>query len=127
MESSTYVNRPEARSVTGSHILVQSIDSIGPGHLTVLLVHIVCAGAGIVTDPDTKVLDLVRTLLVNLDKSVYVQRGGFAQMVVIYARVRTWFKETISPFAFFILRSLPRKYQNRDLATTSLGAKMRIR
>lgn len=34
---------------------------------------------------------------------------------------------TISPFAFFTLRSLPRKYQNRDFATTSLGAKIRIR
>jgi len=41
--------------------------------------------------------------------------------------VRTWFMEMISPFAFLILRSLPRKYQNRDLATTSLGAKMRMR
>jgi hypothetical protein len=39
----------------------------------------------------------------------------------------TWFTDTISPLAFLILRSLPRKYQNRDLATTSLGAKMRMR
>jgi hypothetical protein len=29
--------------------------------------------------------------------------------------------------AFLILRSLARKYQKRDLATTSLGAKIRMR
>ena len=40
---------------------------------------------------------------------------------------RTLFKETISPFAFLIFRSLARKYQKRLLATTSFGAKMRMR
>lgn len=40
---------------------------------------------------------------------------------------RTTFKLTSSPAAFLTLRSLRRKYQKRDLATTSLGAKMRIR
>ncbi len=34
---------------------------------------------------------------------------------------------TISPLAFFIFLSWRRKYQKRDLATTSFGAKMRIR
>mgnify|MGYP006876479973 FL=1 len=34
---------------------------------------------------------------------------------------------TTSPVAFLTLRSLRRKYQKRDLATTSFGAKMRIR
>ena len=41
--------------------------------------------------------------------------------------VHTLFKLTISPFAFLIFRSLAKKYQNLLLATTSLGAKMRMR
>lgn len=39
------LNGPEARSVTGSHVLVESLDSGDTGHLTVLLVHVVGAGA----------------------------------------------------------------------------------
>jgi hypothetical protein len=34
---------------------------------------------------------------------------------------------TISPLAFLTFRSFIKKYQNRDLATTVLGANMRIR
>jgi hypothetical protein len=60
------VDRPEARSVTGSHILVKGVDSISSGKLTVLLVHVVGAGARVVSDPDTKVLDLLGTLLGDL-------------------------------------------------------------
>ena len=37
----TYVNRPEARAVAGSHVLVERVDSLGPRHLAVLLVHVV--------------------------------------------------------------------------------------
>lgn len=62
----TYVNRPEARTVTGGHVLVESLDGVGSRHLAVLLVHVVGAGAGVVTDPDTEVLDLEGALLVNL-------------------------------------------------------------
>lgn len=57
---------PEARSVTGGHVLVEGIDGVRSGHLTVLLVHVVGAGARVVTDPDTEVLDLLGALLVNL-------------------------------------------------------------
>jgi hypothetical protein len=39
----------------------------------------------------------------------------------------TVFRLTISPLAFFSLRREAMKYQNRDLATTVLGAKMRMR
>jgi hypothetical protein len=52
--------------VTGGHILVKSIDGGDTGHLTVLLVHVVSAGAGVVADPDTEVLDLLGALLVDL-------------------------------------------------------------
>lgn len=56
--------------MTGGHILVESIDSGDTGHLTVLLVHVVGTGARVVADPDTEVLDLLGTLLVDLSQSV---------------------------------------------------------
>lgn len=54
----TYVNTPESSTMSGRHVLVQSLDCGGSGHLTVLLVHVVGAGAGVVANPDAKVLDL---------------------------------------------------------------------
>lgn len=54
--------------MTSGHVLVEGIDGIGTGHLTVLLVHVVGAGAGVVSDPNTEVLDLLGTLLVDLLK-----------------------------------------------------------
>lgn len=117
-----YVDGPEAGAVAGGHILVESLDGVGAGHLTVLLVHVVSAGPGVVADPDAKVLDLLGALLGDLWGALVA-----AEFSMSGAGVRTWFSETISPLAFLILRSLPRKYQKRDFATTSLGAKMRIR
>lgn len=106
--------------MTGGHILVQSIDGGDTGHLTVLLVHVVGTGARVVLEPDTEVLDLLGLLLVDLNRVNLLLRS-------LLMSPHTWFTETISPFAFLILRSLPRKYQNRDLATTSLVAKIRMR
>lgn len=57
---------PEARAVTGGHVLVERVDGVGAGHLAVLLVHVVGAGARVVADPDTEVLDLQGVLLVDL-------------------------------------------------------------
>lgn len=48
---------PEADTVAGSHVLVAGSDGVAPGHLTVLLVHVVGTGAGVVPEPDTVVLD----------------------------------------------------------------------
>lgn len=62
----TYVDGPETRTVAGSHVLVESLNSLGPGHLAVLLVHVVGAGARVVADPDAEVLDLQGVLLVDL-------------------------------------------------------------
>ena len=56
----------EAGTVTGSHVLVESLNSLGAAHLTELLVHVVGAGAGVVADPDANVLDLEGVLLVDL-------------------------------------------------------------
>ena len=62
----SYLNLPKAGSVTGSHVLVQGIHSVRSGHLAVLLVHVVGAGARVVSDPDTEVLDLLGALLIDL-------------------------------------------------------------
>ena len=59
------VNRGETGTVTGSHVLVHGLDSLGAGQRTVLLVHVVGTGSRVVSEPDTKVLDLERPLLVD--------------------------------------------------------------
>lgn len=56
----------EAGTVTSSHVLVEGLNSLGPAHLTELLVHVVGTGARVVAEPDTEVLDLERALLVDL-------------------------------------------------------------
>lgn len=60
------MNGAEAGTVTGSHVLVQRVDGISSAELTELLVHVVGAGARVVTQPDTEVLDLGGTLLGDL-------------------------------------------------------------
>lgn len=57
---------PETGTVTGGHVLVHGDDGVAAGHFTVLLVHVVSAGARVVTEPDAEVLDLERVLLVDL-------------------------------------------------------------
>lgn len=65
---STYVDGSETGTVAGGHVLVHSLDGLGPGHLAVLLVHVVGTGARVVSDPDAEVLDLQGVLLVNLER-----------------------------------------------------------
>ena len=60
------MDRTEAGTVPGSHVLVQALDGVCPRELTEFLVHVMCAGPGVVTEPDTEVLDLQRFLLVDL-------------------------------------------------------------
>jgi len=60
------VHTPEASPVAGSHVLVHALDSGATIHLAVLLVHVVGAGARVVAQPDTEVLDFERVLLVDL-------------------------------------------------------------
>jgi hypothetical protein len=60
------VDGAEAGTVASSHVLVESLNGLGPAHLTELLVHVVGAGAGVVAEPDTEVLDLEGALLVDL-------------------------------------------------------------
>jgi hypothetical protein len=68
----TNVDGTETGTVTRSHVLVQSLNGIGSGELTELLVHVVGAGARVVTDPDGEVLDLLWALLVDLERRALV-------------------------------------------------------
>lgn len=54
--------------MASGHVGVQGVDSISSAHLTVLLVHVVCAGSRVVSDPDTEVLDLEGVLLRDLNE-----------------------------------------------------------
>jgi hypothetical protein len=60
------VDRSESRSVSGSHVLVEHLNGVGSRNVSVLLVHVVSAGSGIVSDPDAEVLDLSGGLLGDL-------------------------------------------------------------
>lgn len=87
------------------------------------------SGAGVVSDPDTEVLDLCWALLVDLYliPSVRVCSQEFSASSCRGELERTWLTLTISPLAFLTFRSFIKKYQNRDLATTVLGAKILMR
>ena len=61
-----YMDRPEARTMPGGHILVEALDSIGSRKFTELLVHVMRPGARIVTQPNAEVFHLQGFLLVNL-------------------------------------------------------------
>lgn len=50
----------------GGHVLVEGLDGVGAAELTELLVHVVCTRTGVITDPDTEVLDLEGPLLRDL-------------------------------------------------------------
>jgi len=117
------LNRSETSTVTSSHVLVTGLDSLNTTHGTVFLVHVVGTGTRIVTDPDTKVLDLLRTLLGNLSSNTNQHLSFYPY----HHQTHTTLTETISPAAFLTLRSFFKKYQKRDFATTTLGAKIRIR
>lgn len=58
LAAGTYVDGPEASTVAGSHVLVERLHGVCAGHLAVLLVHVVGTGTRVVSNPDTKVLDL---------------------------------------------------------------------
>lgn len=47
----------ESSSVSSSQISVHGFDSTDSGDVSVFLVHVVSTGSGVVSDPDSKVLD----------------------------------------------------------------------
>ena len=144
----TDVDRAETGAVPCSHILIEAFNGIGARELAEFLVHVVCTRTGVVTEPDAKVLDLQWFFLVNLRR-----KGTRHKCWRMYCESRMpatapWETYDIdtndlavglfdllqlsvhaltrSEGAGFLERHL-RKYQKRDLATTSFRAKMRIR
>lgn len=69
------VNRATSRSVPRSHIFVKRVNSVDPAELPVLFVHIVRSTSRVVPNPDTKVLDLQRLLLMNNVDADNLARG----------------------------------------------------
>ena len=53
----TYVNRTETSPMASRHILIESLDCVRTTQLAELLVHVMCTGARVVTEPNTEVLD----------------------------------------------------------------------
>lgn len=60
------MNRPKSCSVPCRHVLVKRIDRFRPRHLSVFLIHIMCARSRVVSDPNAKVFNLLRAFLVDL-------------------------------------------------------------
>lgn len=110
------MDRPEASTVAGSHVLVKGPDGIGASEFTELLVHVVCARTRVVAEPDTEVLDLQGLLLVDLEiNSVHVANKGRIAKVSSHsachlngckgqhAMILTTLTPKISPLAFLTL------------------------
>ena len=92
------LNRSVASTVGSGHLLVALLHSAEESSITVLLVHVVSAGAGVVAQPDAVVLHLL-VLLVDLP----TLRTAHP--------IATSFTARISPVPFFIFSSLCMKYQ----------------
>merc|ERR1712216_882666 len=97
------LDRSRLRAVATGHLLVHLADSAVDGHVTVLLVHVVRVGAGLVPEPDAVVLGL---------------RGGTVEELVDCEQLAA---------LFFALLIFFMKYQNLDRARTAFLAKSRIR
>lgn len=65
------------------HVLVHGLYRICPRHLTDLLVHIVRSGAGVVTNPNAKVLDLLWALLADLAQALVPQTPKAVIVILI--------------------------------------------
>lgn len=115
------MDRPEAGTVAGGHIGVESLYGGNPRCLTVLLVHVMGTRSRVVPDPDTEVLDLQGVLLGDLETSELP--SGHSEPLATH----TTLTATISPVVFLTFARPRMKYQKRDLAMTALGAKMRMR
>lgn len=71
------VNRSKSSSVSSSQVRVHGFDSTNSGNISVFLVHVVGTRSRVVSDPDTKVLDL--GWLVFRDD---VQRNNFTRSLL---------------------------------------------
>ena len=97
------MDRPETRTVTSGHILVEGLDGVGTAELTELLVHVVGAATGVVADPDAEVLDLQGLLLLNLEEHVprtAIRPYSACHLNGCKGKIHTTLTPMISPLAF---------------------------
>jgi hypothetical protein len=105
----TNVDGAEAGTMPCSHVLVEALDSIGTRELTEFLVHVMCTGTGVITEPDAKDLDFHRPLLVNLCRKRPNTKRSASVCIVSPVRLplerlhgkHTTLTPMISPLAFF--------------------------
>ena len=64
-------------AVTSSHIPVALGDGGGDGHVPVFAVHVVGTGTGVITEPDTEVLNLKRFLFADFFNADDLSGGLF--------------------------------------------------
>ena len=111
------MDRPEAGTVPGGHVLVEALDGISTAEVAELLVHVVGTRSRVVAKPDTEVLDLQGLLFVDLKKgrrtSKIATRGPCGQQshsacLLRAARdikIHTTLTPMISPLAFLTFLS----------------------
>lgn len=113
------MDRAEAGTVPCGHVLVEALDGIGTRELTEFLVHVMCTGTGVVTEPDAKVLDLQWPLLVDLSRERAKHKPECSVCIVSPVRLllerlhgkRTTLTPMISPLAFLTFFSCLYAYQ----------------
>jgi len=81
------VNRPEPGAMSRGHVLIHCLHGGASGHLAVLFIHVVRAGARVVADPDTEVLDFLRLLLRNLER-MYQYAAALLEDLVTQTRAQ---------------------------------------
>lgn len=63
---SAYMYGTESSTMSSSHILIQRLNGQSTRHIAVFLVHIVCSGTRIITEPNSVILDSQGSFLRNL-------------------------------------------------------------
>jgi hypothetical protein len=84
-----HVDRPETSTVASRHVLIKGFHGVCASELTEFLVHVVCARARVVADPDTKVLHLQWLLFMNLGKEKRAAEHNGCQRQARCARYRS--------------------------------------
>lgn len=104
------MDRPEAGTMTGGHILVQALDSISTAEVTEFLVHVVGPRARVVSEPDTEVLDFQGLLFVDLENEGRIAQSAIPFRLPLegckgYIIIHTTLTPMISPLAFLTFLS----------------------
>lgn len=80
-----------ARAMTGTHVSVALRHRPANGEVSVLPIHVVCTGSGVIPQPDPEVLDFHRGLLRDLKESVRSLLAGIQIRTAIHY-ILTWLR-----------------------------------